>query len=79
MDALSAEAEREYRRFVWEDPGFARFFAAFTPVRELALLPDPMSAIQVELLAAHRAGAAAAARPLMRSIAGIAAALRHTG
>ena len=40
---------------------------------------DPMNAIQVELLAAHRAGDEAATRPLLRSIAGIAAALRNTG
>jgi phosphoenolpyruvate carboxylase len=40
---------------------------------------DPMNAIQVELLAAHRAGEGAALRPLLRSIAGIAAALRNTG
>jgi len=40
---------------------------------------DPMNAIQVELLAAHRAGDEAARRPLLRSIAGIAAALRNTG
>ena len=40
---------------------------------------DPMNAIQVELLAAHRAGDATATRPLLRSIAGIAAALRNTG
>jgi phosphoenolpyruvate carboxylase len=40
---------------------------------------DPMSAIQVELLAAHRAGNADATRPLLRSIAGIATALRNTG
>ncbi len=40
---------------------------------------DPMNAIQVELLAAHRAGDASATRPLLRSIAGIAAALRNTG
>ncbi len=40
---------------------------------------DPMSAIQVELLAAHRAGDSDATRPLLRSIAGIAAALRNTG
>ena len=40
---------------------------------------DPMSAIQVELLAAHRAGDSEATRPLLRSIAGIAAALRNTG
>jgi phosphoenolpyruvate carboxylase len=40
---------------------------------------DPMNAIQVELLAAHRAGDQTATRPLLRSIAGIAAALRNTG
>jgi phosphoenolpyruvate carboxylase len=40
---------------------------------------DPMNAIQVELLAAHRAGDESATRPLLRSIAGIAAALRNTG
>jgi phosphoenolpyruvate carboxylase len=40
---------------------------------------DPMNAIQVELLAAHRAGDESAARPLLRSIAGVAAALRNTG
>ncbi|MCZ7588072.1 MAG: phosphoenolpyruvate carboxylase [Gaiella sp.] len=40
---------------------------------------DPMNAIQVELLAAWRAGDEAALRPLLRSIAGIAAALRNTG
>ena len=40
---------------------------------------DPMNAIQVELIAAHRAGEAAALRPLLRSIAGIAAGLRNTG
>jgi phosphoenolpyruvate carboxylase len=40
---------------------------------------DPMNAIQVELLAAHRAGDESAARPLMRSMTGIAAALRNTG
>ena len=40
---------------------------------------DPMNAIQVELLSAHRAGDERATRPLLRSIAGIAAALRNTG
>ncbi len=40
---------------------------------------DPMNAIQVELLKRHRAGDAGALRPLLRSIAGIAAALRNTG
>jgi phosphoenolpyruvate carboxylase len=40
---------------------------------------DPMNAIQVELLRAHRAGDPGALKPLLRSIAGIAAALRNTG
>jgi phosphoenolpyruvate carboxylase len=40
---------------------------------------DPMNAIQVELLKRHRAGDPDALRPLLRSIAGIAAALRNTG
>ena len=40
---------------------------------------DPMNAIQVELLGRYRAGDETARLPLMRSIAGIAAALRNTG
>jgi phosphoenolpyruvate carboxylase len=40
---------------------------------------DPMNAVQVELLARHRSGEADAQLPLLRSIAGIAAALRNTG
>jgi phosphoenolpyruvate carboxylase len=40
---------------------------------------DPMNALQVELLRRHRAGDEAARRPLLRSIAGISAALRNTG
>jgi phosphoenolpyruvate carboxylase len=40
---------------------------------------DPMNAIQVELLRRWRAGDERALRPLLRSIAGIAAALRNTG
>ncbi|MGZ4482339.1 MAG: phosphoenolpyruvate carboxylase, partial [Gaiellales bacterium] len=40
---------------------------------------DPINAIQVELLRAHRAGDARAERPLIRSIAGIAAGLRNSG
>jgi phosphoenolpyruvate carboxylase len=40
---------------------------------------DPMNAIQVELLRRHRGGQPDALRPLLRSIAGIAAALRNTG
>jgi phosphoenolpyruvate carboxylase len=40
---------------------------------------DPMNAVQVELLARHRSDEADAQLPLLRSIAGIAAALRNTG
>jgi phosphoenolpyruvate carboxylase len=40
---------------------------------------DPMNALQVELLRRHRGGDEAARRPLLRSIAGISAALRNTG
>jgi len=40
---------------------------------------DPMNAIQVELLHAWRGGNDEARRPLLRSIAGIAAGLRNTG
>jgi phosphoenolpyruvate carboxylase len=40
---------------------------------------DPMNAVQIELLERHRAGEADAELPLLRSIAGIAAALRNTG
>jgi len=40
---------------------------------------DPMNAVQIELLRRHRAGDDTAQLPLLRSIAGIAAALRNTG
>src|SRR5262249_51363713 len=40
---------------------------------------DPLNAIQVELLRRHRGGEEEALRPLLRSITGIAAALRNTG
>ena len=40
---------------------------------------DPMNALQVDLLRRHRAGDEEARVPLLRSIAGIAAALRNTG
>jgi phosphoenolpyruvate carboxylase len=40
---------------------------------------DPMNAIQVELLARYRAGDEAVEPALLRSITGIAAALRNTG
>jgi phosphoenolpyruvate carboxylase len=40
---------------------------------------DPMNAVQVELLARYRAGDTRVEPALLRSIAGIAAALRNTG
>ena len=40
---------------------------------------DPMNAVQIELLRRYRSGDADAQLPLLRSIAGIAAALRNTG
>jgi len=40
---------------------------------------DPMNAVQVELLRRFRAGDESAQLPLLRSITGIAAALRNTG
>ncbi|HET7572646.1 MAG TPA: phosphoenolpyruvate carboxylase [Gaiellaceae bacterium] len=40
---------------------------------------DPMNAVQVELLRRYRSGDESALRPLLRSIAGIAAGLRNTG
>jgi phosphoenolpyruvate carboxylase len=40
---------------------------------------DPMNAIQVELLRRFRGGDEDARLPLLRSISGIAAALRNTG
>jgi phosphoenolpyruvate carboxylase len=39
LDELAASAEDAYRHVVWQDEGFAEFFRAFTPIRELALLP----------------------------------------
>jgi phosphoenolpyruvate carboxylase len=40
---------------------------------------DPMNAIQVELLRRYRSGDEEARLPLLRSITGIAVALRNTG
>jgi len=39
LDELAASAEETYRQLVWQDSGFPEFFRAFTPIRELALLP----------------------------------------
>lgn len=38
MDALSADALGAYRRLVYEDPEFAGFFAAITPIQEITHL-----------------------------------------
>jgi phosphoenolpyruvate carboxylase len=40
---------------------------------------DPINAIQVQLLRRYRTGDESARRPMLRSITGIAAALRNTG
>ncbi len=39
LDELATAAETAYRGLVWRDAGFPEFFRAFTPIRELALLP----------------------------------------
>src|SRR3954451_5773389 len=38
LDRLSTSAHASYRSLVWDDPDFADFFRAFTPIEELALL-----------------------------------------
>ncbi|HXG26696.1 MAG TPA: phosphoenolpyruvate carboxylase, partial [Candidatus Binatia bacterium] len=38
MEVLAAESRRAYRRLVYEDPGFAGFFARMTPIDEIAAL-----------------------------------------
>jgi phosphoenolpyruvate carboxylase len=38
LDRLAAVSRTAYRSFVWEEPRFAGFFRAFTPVDELGLL-----------------------------------------
>jgi phosphoenolpyruvate carboxylase len=38
MAELSGRAHAAYRAFVWDDPAFASFFRAFTPIDEVALL-----------------------------------------
>jgi phosphoenolpyruvate carboxylase len=38
LDALSGSAHDTYRRLVWADEGFSRFFGEFTPIEELSLL-----------------------------------------
>jgi phosphoenolpyruvate carboxylase len=81
-EAIAAEHERtvdavlaivEAERLLDRHPVVQRSVALRNPY------VDPMNAIQVELLSAYRAGDESAARPLLRSMAGIAAALRNTG
>jgi phosphoenolpyruvate carboxylase len=84
--ALYAEIEDEHERTV---DGVLRAVGVETLLERQPVLRrsielrnpyvDPMNAIQVDLLARHRAGDESARLPLMRSIAGIAAALRNTG
>jgi phosphoenolpyruvate carboxylase len=38
MDELASEARRAYRALVYDDPGFAGFFARMTPIDEIATL-----------------------------------------
>src|SRR5204863_9569065 len=38
LDELARASRDRYRAYVWDEPGFAPFFRAFTPVDELALL-----------------------------------------
>jgi phosphoenolpyruvate carboxylase len=79
---LSAEHERTVAavlEIVEADQLLDRHPALQQSIRLRNPYVDPMNAIQVELLRRHRAGDAAALRPLLRSITGIAAALRNTG
>ncbi len=39
LDELAAEARAAYRALVWEEPAFAAYFRAATPIAELAGLP----------------------------------------
>ena len=84
--ALFAEIEREHARAVrgvLAATGVASLLERQPILRRSIDLRnpyvDPMNAVQVELLRRHRAGDETAQLPLLRSIAGIAAALRNTG
>ena len=85
-DALFGEIEREHALTVssiLQASGVGRLLDRQPTVQRTIDLRnpyvDPMNAIQVELLHRHRAGDESARLPLLRSIAGIAAALRNTG
>jgi phosphoenolpyruvate carboxylase len=80
--ALSAEHERTVSgvlAIVEADELLDRHPVVQRSIRLRNPYVDPMNAIQVELLRAWRGGDEAARRPLLRSVAGIAAALRNTG
>jgi phosphoenolpyruvate carboxylase len=80
--ALAAEHERTVSavlELVGADELLDRHPAIQRSIRLRNPYVDPMNAIQVSLLRAWRAGDQSALRPLQRSIAGIAAALRNTG
>ena len=82
LGALSAEHERTVDAvlaIVEADELLDRHPVVQRSIRLRNPYVDPMNAIQVELLRAWRGGDEAARRPLLRSIAGIAAALRNTG
>jgi phosphoenolpyruvate carboxylase len=85
-DAMFGEIEREHAltvSSVLQASGVQRLLDRQPTVQRTIELRnpyvDPMNAIQVELLRRHRAGDEFARLPLLRSIAGIAAALRNTG
>jgi len=82
FDAIVAEHERAVAG-VLAATGMARLLERQPVLRRSVDLRnpyvDPMNAVQVELLRRYRSGDEAAQLPLLRSIAGIAAALRNTG
>ncbi|HZT91337.1 MAG TPA: phosphoenolpyruvate carboxylase [Gaiellaceae bacterium] len=82
FDTIAAEHERAVRG-VLAAHGATRLLERHPMLRRSIELRnpyvDPMNAVQVELLRRHRAADESARVPLLRSIAGIAAALRNTG
>ena len=82
FDAIAAEHERAVRG-VLAATGVSRLLERQPVLRRSIELRnpyvDPMNAVQIELLERYRAGDTGAQLPLLRSIAGIAAALRNTG
>jgi phosphoenolpyruvate carboxylase len=85
-DSLYAEIEAEHARTVdgvLAAVGSSRLLERQPMLRRSIELRnpyvDPMNALQIELLRRHRSGDMSARLPLLRSIAGIAAALRNTG